>query len=229
MNICPICLFVNPNGTDACTRCGKFKFRENGVATATADPPHLNPTPVVMASPFRPDSGYAPRSETSPSVLTKASGSLKFADAQRATPGNFDSPTKHALSSDTASDRSTPAPGTRIVVKPRLEIIRGEKIGVFFPILEGKNVIGRTVHQPVDIDLTSQEPIERVWTSRQHSCIQFDGRMVLIEDLNSLNGTFVNRTRLFPGQQRVLQPNDVIQIGTVQMRLTLQTERVDCN
>ncbi len=224
MNICPICLFVNPAGTDSRNRCGKFKFRENGVATATAD----RPTTALTPSPFWPDSA-SPRSETSPSILTRPSASLKHADTIRPTPDHFDSPTKHLLSSDTASDRATPMPGTRIVLRPKLEVIRGEKLGAGFPILEGKNVLGRTVHQPVDIDLTAQEPVERVWTSRQHTCIQFDGRVVLIEDLNSLNGTFVNRTRLFPGQQRVLQPNDVIQIGTVQMRLTLQTERVDCN
>ena len=226
MNICPICLFVNPSGTDACARCGKFKFRENGVATVTANPPNWSRQSALTPSPYQPDSG-APRSETSPSMLTRPSHSLKHAAAIRATPGNFDSPTKHLLGSDTSSDRSTPPPGTRIVVKPRLEVIRGEKLGVYFPILEGKNVLGRTVNQPVDMDLTHQEPVERVWTSRQHTCIQFDGRVVMIEDLNSLNGTFVNRTRLFPGQQRVLQPNDVIQIGTVQMRLTVQTERID--
>lgn len=223
MNICPICLFVNPSGSEACSRCGKFKFRENGVATATATRPNTSLAP----NPFQSDCATVPRSETSPSILTRPSASLKQSGAIRATPGSFDSPTKHLISSDTDSDRAAPMPGTRIVVKPKLEVIRGEKLAVCFPILEGKNVLGRTVQQPVDIDLTAQEPMERVWASRQHTCIQFDGRVVLIEDLNSLNGTFVNRTRLFPGQQRVLQPNDVIQIGTVQMRLTIQTERVD--
>ncbi len=219
MNICPICLFVNPNGTAACTRCGKFKFRENGVATATADSRPVHATLY--------DGGGTPRSETSPSILTRPSGSLKTSDAYRGTPGCFDAPTKPALSSDTAADRATPPPGTRILVKPKLEVIRGEKVGVIYTVLEGKNLLGRTVNQPVDIDLTSQEPVERVWTSRQHTCIQFDGRIAMIEDMNSLNGTFVNSTRLFPGQQRVLQPNDVIQIGTVQMRLTFSTERVE--
>lgn len=217
MNICPICLFVNASGTDCCTRCGKFKFRENGIATATADRPQ---THAATPNPFH-SGPSSHRAETSPSVLTRPSSSLKHADAIRATPDCFDAPTKLASNSGTASDRAKPKPGTRIAVKPRLEVIRGEKLGVSFPILEGKNVMGRTVHQPVDIDLTNQEPVERVWTSRQHTCILFDGRAVLIEDLNSLNGTFVNRTRLFPGQQRVLQPNDVIQIGTVQMRLTI--------
>lgn len=227
MNICPICLFVNPGASDACARCGKFKFRENGFATATADRPEMQPTPAVMASPFRPESFSASRAETSPSVLTRPSGSLKHADAIRATPDCFEAPTiQHHGSQDTASDRATPMPGTRILLRPRLEVIRGEKTGVVFPVLEGKNLLGRTVHQPVDIDLTNQEPVEKVWTSRQHTSIQFDGRVILIEDLNSLNGTFINRSRLYPGQQRVLQPNDVIQIGTVQMRLTVQTERV---
>ena len=220
MNICPICLFVNSDGTAACTRCGKFKFVENGVATATADS-RLRVHATLS------DSCGTPRSETSPSVLTRPSGSLKFADAHRAAPGCFDAPTKPALSSDTAADRATPRPGTRILVKPKLEVIRGEKAGVSYAILEGKNLLGRTVNQPVDIDLTSQEPVERVWTSRHHTCIQFDGRIAMIEDMNSLNGTFVNRTRLFPGQQRVLQANDVIQIGTVQLRLTFATERVE--
>ena len=40
-----------------------------------------------------------------------------------------------------------------------------------------------------------------------------------IEDLNSSNGTFVNRTRVYPGQKRPLAVNDVVQVGTVQMRL----------
>lgn len=220
MDICPICMFVNPNGADVCLRCGKFKFRENGVATM--EPPR-HAMPALTPSPFPPDSKTAPRSETRPSVLTRPSGSLKASDAVRAASGPFDTPAQHA----SAADGATPPPGTRVVVKPKLEVIRGEKPGASFPILEGKNVMGRTVNQPVDIDLTSQEPVERVWASRQHTCIQFDGRTVSIEDLNSLNGTFVNRARLFPGQQRVLQPNDVVQIGTVQMRLTLQTERVD--
>jgi hypothetical protein len=217
MNICPICLFVNPDGTAACTRCGKFKFRENGVATATADDRQR-----VHATLY--EGRGTPRSETSPSVLTRPSGSLKASDAHRAAVGCFDAPTKPALGSDTAADRATPLPGTRILVKPKLEVIRGEKIGAVYAVLEGKNLLGRTVNQPVDIDLTNQEPVERVWTSRQHTCIHFDGRIAMIEDLNSLNGTFVNRTRLFPGQQRLLQPNDVIQIGTVQMRLIFSTE-----
>jgi len=64
-----------------------------------------------------------------------------------------------------------------------------------------------------------QEPPERIWSSRQHALITFEDGLLAIEDLNSTNGTFVNRLRVHPGQKRPLQVNDVIQIGTVQLKV----------
>ena len=48
-----------------------------------------------------------------------------------------------------------------------------------------------------------------------------DPQDVAVEDLNSLNGTWVNGVRIHPGQRRPLKPGDVLQIGTVQMKLVL--------
>jgi pSer/pThr/pTyr-binding forkhead associated (FHA) protein len=45
--------------------------------------------------------------------------------------------------------------------------------------------------------------------------------MLTLEDLNSANGTYVNRTRVYPGQPKVLAPNDIIQIGNVQMKVVV--------
>ena len=103
--------------------------------------------------------------------------------------------------------------------KPRLVVLRGEKIHMQYPIYAGKNFIGRTDDKPVDIDLENQEPADRIWTSRQHAVITFENAILTIEDLNSLNGTFVNRLRVYPGQVRKLQLNDVIQVGTVHLRV----------
>ncbi|MCE9530255.1 MAG: FHA domain-containing protein [Planctomycetes bacterium] len=111
--------------------------------------------------------------------------------------------------------------GTSVELKPRLLVIRGEKLECQYPIYPGKNYLGRTDEKPVDIDLENQEPPDRIWTSRQHAVIMLEGGTLTIEDLNSLNGTFVNRTRVHPGQLRTLQVNDIIQVGTVQMRLLL--------
>ncbi len=105
--------------------------------------------------------------------------------------------------------------------KPALLVLRGQKISVAYPIYEGDNFIGRADEKPVDIDLEDQEPPDRIWSSRQHALVRFEGGILVIEDLNSSNGTFINRTRLYPGQKRVLNANDIIQIGTVQMKVII--------
>jgi hypothetical protein len=226
MNVCPICLYVNKPDAGVCSRCGKFRFPTVGVAVM--DPPVHAPGDEART-----------KVEGSGSVLTKPSGTISLVQTSRpAEPADAKDQVGFALPKrEGATSGSSPStvgsgssasgtPTTRVVVKPRLEVVRGEKLGASFPVLEGRNIIGRMVNLPVDLDLTGQEPAERVWTSRQHACVIFDGKAVILEDMNSLNGTFVNRQRVFPGQQRVLQPNDVVQIGTVQLRMLVSAETV---
>src|SRR4029078_3308563 len=97
--------------------------------------------------------------------------------------------------------------------------MRGEKRKAEYPIYEGPNSIGRADDKPVDIDLEDQEPPDRVWCSRQHAVLNFENNVLTLEDLNSSNGTYPHRTRVFPGQKLPLNPNDVIQIGNVQLKL----------
>jgi hypothetical protein len=105
--------------------------------------------------------------------------------------------------------------------QPRLLVLRGLKRNAEYPIYEGLNFIGRADEKPVDIDLEDQEPPDRIWCSRQHACISFEGDALAIEDLNSANGTYVNRNRIYPGQKRPLAPNDVVQIGNVQLKVVV--------
>ncbi len=120
-----------------------------------------------------------------------------------------------------APAEAPPAPGAKLAAdaKPRLVVLRGLKINVEYPIYEGHNFVGRADEKPVDIDLDDQEPPDRVWSSRQHALITFENSELQLEDLNSANGTFVNRTRVYPGQKRALALNDVIQVGTVQLKV----------
>jgi pSer/pThr/pTyr-binding forkhead associated (FHA) protein len=113
------------------------------------------------------------------------------------------------------SPDATPAPS----VRPKLIVLRGMKINVEYPIYEGRNTVGRFADKPVDIDLVSQESSEQIWCSRQHAVFTFDKTNVILEDLNSLNGTWVNGVRLQAGQPKLLRHGDVVQIGTVQMKL----------
>ena len=106
-------------------------------------------------------------------------------------------------------------PGTQ----PKLIVIRGLRKGVEYPIYEGANYVGRADETPVDIDLDDQETQERSWVSRQHSVITFANDELIIEDLNSANGTYVNRNKVSPGQKYGLALGDTIQIGTIHMKL----------
>jgi hypothetical protein len=114
-----------------------------------------------------------------------------------------------------AADTGALAPDAQ----PRLLVLRGQKRNVEYPIYDGHNFIGRADEKPVDIDLEDQEPPDRIWCSRQHALISFEEHHLTIEDLNSANGTFVNRSRIYPGQKRPLSVNDVIQIGNVQLKV----------
>jgi hypothetical protein len=113
------------------------------------------------------------------------------------------------------------APGAPLPpgAQPKLVVIRGQKINTEYPVYEGLNFIGRADEKPVDIDLEDQEPPDRIWSSRQHAFITYENSTLTIEDLNSSNGTFVNRARIYPGQKCPLNVGDVVQIGTVQMKL----------
>ncbi len=120
-----------------------------------------------------------------------------------------------------ATDRAVEVPAREPAapLRPRLIVLRGMRISAEYPVYEGRNSIGRFADKPVDIDLVSQESIEQIWCSRQHAVVVFDRGMVRVEDLNSLNGTWVNGIRVPPGQPQELKAGDVLQVGTVQMKL----------
>lgn len=101
--------------------------------------------------------------------------------------------------------------------KPKLVCKRGLKLGVEYPVYDGDNFIGRSDEQPVDIDLDDQEPPESIWSSRQHALLHFENGTLTVEDLNSSNGTYVNRIKLAAGNKASLKPGDSLQIGAIHL------------
>lgn len=121
--------------------------------------------------------------------------------------------------SDMAGEPVRPTRATEpTIAGPHLKVVRGQKVNVVFPLRTGENAIGRAGESPVEVDIEGQEPADRIWASRRHAVIRVDGENAEIEDLESLNGTFVNRLRLPPGVRRPLKANDIIQVGTIQLR-----------
>ena len=101
--------------------------------------------------------------------------------------------------------------------KPNMRLVEmnGGVKGKIFAIHEGNNLIGRwdpdTGSFP-DIDLEAVDPEAKV--SRKHAILERSGNAVEIEDLNSLNGTFINRgSRLRAGIRESLKNGDELIIG----------------
>lgn len=72
-----------------------------------------------------------------------------------------------------------------------------------------------------DVDLTSDEGIDK-GVSRRHARISRREDQVFIEDLNSLNGTFLNATRLVPEVPYPIKDGDQIQLGKLVVTVNLK-------
>src|SRR5215510_8600456 len=121
---------------------------------------------------------------------------------------------------------STPAPVVAPVVSAvqsaKLTVIRGGTVGKEFPLQTGDNLIGRWDPDSgafPEVDLESDDPEARI--SRKHALIRL-GEQVTIEDIGSLNGTFVNRgRRLEPGSPLALKDGDEIIVGKTFFKISL--------
>ena len=224
---CPFCSFENEDGALFCEQCKSDLGHAETTPLPVAAAPMLaaavavaTAEPIAEAMPFVAVPVAAPFAEATPipvaAPMPPPDAPLVNAEAAPPAPSADVSPIEAVV---IPPDEATPAAKTQ----PKLVVLRGVKINTEYPLYTGENFIGRADEKPVDIDLEDQEPPDRVWSSRQHAVIIFDegsGAMT-IEDLNSSNGTFVNRTKVYPGQKRDLHANDVIQIGTVQMKVKL--------
>lgn len=174
-------------------------------------PPHA---PVIEA----PTVPLAPEVSPLPEVPPEEAAPVAQAPAPPPVPPAAPAPAAPAAAPAPAAP-AAPAAALPAGAEPRLLVLRGLKRNVEYPLYEGHNFIGRADEKPVDIDLEDQEPPDRIWSSRQHALISLENGQLTIEDLNSSNGTFVNRARIYPGQKCNLNVNDVVQIGTVQLKV----------
>jgi hypothetical protein len=234
---CPICEFQNEDGALFCEQCKSDLAASDTAALASTSSEAQVESAVAEAS--APMAAVA--IETAMSAEGIAMAGIAVAEAvplaepaPTASPleavpqaivaeiGPVESPSgNHAAES--ASPEAAPAEAPRLSpdAKPKLVVVRGQRPNAEYLICEGENYIGRSDEdKSVDIDVEDQEPEDRIWSSRQHALLVFKDGQFTIEDLNSTNGTFVNRLRIHPGQKKPLQIKDVIQIGTVQMRLS---------
>ena len=84
-------------------------------------------------------------------------------------------------------------------------------------------VLGRAAGDvAVDVDLTPYGAVE-MGVSRQHAKLTHQSATVMVQDLGSVNGTYLNGVRLVPHQPRVLRDEDELCLGRLTLRVSFLT------
>jgi hypothetical protein len=228
---CGECGYENMDGLDYCDGCGAKLEAAAGAgaapaaaasagdssastAAATPEPPaHPAPEPAPATAA---DGNSAP-AEGNPPVTQAAPPETTAAEppASKAPTGEM-----------TGAAPAAAAPAAAVSAAPfkcKLAIIRGGRRGQEFEIEAGNSLVGRWDPETgafPEVDLDADDPEAKI--SRKHALIRIDGGKITIEDIGSLNGTYVNRQpRLQPGNPVDLKDGDEIIIGKTFLKLTI--------
>ena len=116
----------------------------------------------------------------------------------------------------TVATAEKPQATGKAATSAKLVLTRGGTVGKEFPVeTVGETHIGRWDPDGgafPEVDLTSDDPEAKI--SRKHARIFVQDQEYFLEDLGSLNGTYVNRgPRLLPGSPQSLKHDDEIVMG----------------
>ncbi len=201
--VCPACGATAAAGDTFCYACGADLSKGAEATPVTAVAPATEP---AVAAPVAP---VAPAALTCPSCGAEYAAGADFCEfCGAALPGG---------AAVTPVEPAQPMPATPVMALPRLVVAAS---GAELPLPDKAEVIvGR--EDPVtgvfpDVDLTPHGGDEG-GVSRRHLRIVKQGNQYLAEDLNSTNGTLLNRKRLTPGAAEALQDGDSLRVGRVQL------------
>ena len=137
---------------------------------------------------------------------------------------------EEAVGHEVDLDESGITDGPKAPPDPTARVIE-TTTGMSFPLAESRETtIGRI--DPVtgihpDIDLTPVDSKRSI--SRRHARLrrETDGTFSLVEDVGTMNGTFVNGVRLTAGRSFPVATGDDVVFGTVQCRFEVDTATSD--
>ena len=220
---CGECGYENMDGLDYCDGCGAKLNAAAGASTpAAAPPPPAAETPAPAAAP----AATAPEGAVGEAKLESAAESAAEIKAEAPAPSS-DAPTGE-IKPEAAPEAppATAAAAGGAPFKAKLAIVRGSpRKGQEFPLEDGKNLIGRwdpeTGSFP-EVDLDADDPEAKI--SRKHAMLIIDNGKITIEDIGSLNGTYVNRQpRLAPGTPVDIKSGDEVIIGKTFLKLIVES------
>ncbi|MGH7812667.1 MAG: FHA domain-containing protein [Candidatus Binataceae bacterium] len=204
---CGECGYENMDGLDYCDGCGaKLAAPAPAADGGKTEAPAAEAKPeAAAASAEAPKSSDAPTGEIKPEI--PASAETAWAEGEAAA-----HPEKMAAAAGPAT------------FKAHLTIVRGGRKNQEFLLEEGNNLVGRWDPETgafPEVDLDADDPEAKI--SRKHALIRIVDGKITIEDIGSLNGTYVNRQpRLSPGNPAEIKSGDEVIIGKTFLKLTVE-------
>ncbi len=207
---CNECGYENMDGLDYCDGCGA-RLEQAGAPASAAAVSSEAPTGSIAPTPS-PAAAAQPQPATDhPATDHNEAQAAEAAPEPAAEPAPAPAP--------------EPAPAAAPTFKAKLKLVRGgNRIGHEFPLEPGNNLVGRwdpeTGSFP-EVDLEADDPEAKI--SRKHALVRIEGSKITIEDIGSLNGTYVNRQpRLAPGTPQDLKDGDEIIIGKTFFKVVVE-------
>jgi hypothetical protein len=205
---CSECGYENMDGLDYCDGCGaKLQPSAEAPAAAAAAPaaaPAAEAAPAPSEAPTGEIKPEAAKPEAAPAAEAAAAPPAAEAPAEAAAPAA--------------------APAAVAQFKAKFQIVRGGRKGHEFPLEEGNNFIGRWDPETgafPEVDLEQDDPEAKI--SRKHALLRIENGKITVEDIGSLNGTYVNRQpRLQPGTPVEIKSGDEIIIGKTFLKLIVE-------
>jgi hypothetical protein len=218
---CTECGYENMDGLDYCDGCGA----KLAASEAPAAAPAAAPEAVHEAGPVTMEAVPAPEiHEAAPAAAANGAPASEAVVTPPAPAASSEAKTGE-ISPPPAPPpvASAAAPGASPHFKAKLSLLRGGRKGQEFPLDSGQNFIGRwdpeTGSFP-EVDLEQDDPEAKI--SRKHALIIIESGKITIEDIGSLNGTYVNRgNRLIPGTPLEIKAGDEVIIGKTFLKLVI--------
>jgi hypothetical protein len=214
---CSECGYENIDGLDYCDGCGA---KLNASAAAPTGEGGANAGAHISEAG---SAGAAPASAAEPAAA---------ADETPATPPPSEAPTGEIKPPGAEANAAAAAPAAEAsaaaamgsTARAKLQVVRGGRKGQEFPLEDGNNLVGRWDPETgafPEVDLDQDDPEAKI--SRKHALIRFEGSKITVEDIGSLNGTYVNRQpRLMLGSPVELKSGDEIIIGKTFLKLVVE-------
>ena len=204
---CAECNEENMDGLEYCDSCGaKLELVVTEAEAAEVETAEAPDSPAAEEAPAEVEGS----TETAAAEATSEPAEAEGVESAEAAGGE----STEAAVEEAVPEAAALSDEQGVVGSASLTITRGGTVGKVFEIQAGDNLVGRWDPDSgsfPEVDMENDDPEARI--SRKHALIKF-GAELTIEDIGSLNGTFVNRgQRLEPGSPAPLKDGDEIIIG----------------